>query len=347
MAAVLMLATGVTFGQNKEKQKGQNKEQKEKDTKLDEYDEIVIRRKDDGKDQKLVVEILDDQVIINGKPIDEFVNEEVIVRLRSPKRYMLEGPHSQFRERQFRWNDMQRDWNDMQRDMPGDRPFLGVSTEGSSEGARITNVSENSAAAKAGLKEGDVITRINDKEVFDHEQVSEVIGKLKPGDNVSITYKRSYKNDGKELSKESKTTATLGERKSMPPMPPVPPMPPDAPEGRTPPMIFNFDDGELREMFNFRHQGKPRLGIKAQDTEDGKGVKVLDVDDDSPAAKAGIKENDIIISFEGKNVNSARELAEASREAKDKSNLRVQLKRNGKTQNLEIQVPRKLNTTEL
>ena len=66
--------------------------------------------------------------------------------------------------------------DDMEMDMDGNRPFLGVTSEGSTEGVKVTMVSENSGAAKAGLKAGDIITKVNDKAVFDHEQLSEAIG---------------------------------------------------------------------------------------------------------------------------------------------------------------------------
>ena len=55
--------------------------------------------------------------------------------------------------------------------------------------------------------------------------------------------------------------------------------------------------------------GAPKLGISVQDTDDGKGVKVIEVDEESNAAKAGVKENDIITNFNGKEVNSADEVA--------------------------------------
>jgi serine protease Do len=267
-------------------------------------------------------------VLVDGKPIDEFVDNEISVRLRSPKRIQL-SPDSRFRYPE--------DWAEGGED----RAFLGVSTEGSKEGAKIVTITENSAASKAGLKKGDIIKKINDKEVFDHEQVVDVIGDLKPDDKVTITYLR----DGKE----NKTTATLGKRKrdmlyglDIPGVP-NPPMAPMAP---LPPMQFDFDGENFHKFFNYR-DSKPRLGIKAQDTEDGKGVKVIDVEDESAAEKAGIKEDDIITSFDGKEVNSAEELAKASREAKDKSSLKLQLKRNGKSQTVEIKVPKKLKTAEL
>lgn len=154
---------------------------------------------------------------------------------------------------------------------------------------------------------------------------------MKPDQKIDIVYKRE--------GKEHKTTATLGKRKggkfgmASPDIAPFPSM------------DFNMQNGELDQLFSFA--GKARLGIKAQDTEDGKGVKVLAVDEGSAADKAGIKEEDLITSFEGKDVNSADELAKASRGAKDKSSLKIQLKRNGKSQTVEVKVPRKLKTANL
>lgn len=295
---------------------------KNRDKKLNEYDEIIIKRKGSDKDTKLTVEINDDKVLINGKPIDDFVNDDVSVRLRSANHFRLDAPGSPFRQQQGWINDGE------------EHPFLGVSTEGTAGGARIIVVSENSAAAKAGLQKGDIITKINDKEVFDHEQITDMIGEMKPDDKVTITYKR----DGKE----NKTTATLGKRANDitfgGPDFPMAPFPPSAP---MPPMQFDMDGN----FFNLS-ASKPRLGIKVQDLEEG-GVKVVGVDEESPAAKAGIKENDIILSLDGQEFNSADELARASKALKNKSTVKLQIKRDGKTQSIDVKLPKKLKTAEL
>jgi serine protease Do len=91
----------------------------------------------------------------------------------------------------------------------------------------------------------------------------------------------------------------------------------------------------------------PKLGLSVQDTDDGKGVKVIDVDSESNAAKAGIKEEDIITEFDGKAVNSTDEVVKIIKESKDKISVMVKLQRNGKTQNIEVKMPRKLKTAEL
>lgn len=325
VAAGLLLTGFASVAQNN------NTDKPVKEKKLKEYDEIVIKKKkgDSDKDTKVIVEIQNDEVIVNGKPIDEYVDDEVSIRLRKPNRYSLDGSASPFRHQEWKLENGE------------EKPFLGVSTEGSSEGTKIITLSENSAAAKAGLKKGDIITKLNDKPVFDHEQLTEIIAGMKPGEKVNITYKR----DGKE----NKTTATLGKRPGnmMYGFGPDAPLPPGAPVPPIPPMAFDFDGGG-KDLHNFFYRSdKPRLGIKAQDTEDGKGVKVLDVEEGSAAEKAGIKEDDIITSFEGKDVSSAEELAKASREAKDKSSLKVQLKRDGKSQTVEVKIPKKLKTAEL
>lgn len=79
--------------------------------------------------------------------------------------------------------------------------FLGVTTERLSRreakdslkidgGVRVTEVSKDSPAQKAGLKEGDVITAIGDKKVSTPEDLSEIIGDRKPGEKVDVQYFR-------------------------------------------------------------------------------------------------------------------------------------------------------------
>ena len=328
VAAVLLFTGYASMAQQNKNEDARPKKEMKKDRKLNEYEEIIIKRKDKDKDVKVTIEIKDDEVIVDGKPIDDFVNEELSVQRRDVNRYRLAHPKSRFRTEDDDWS------SDFDHDFGSDKPFLGVTSEGSSEGAKIIRVSENSAAAKAGLKKDDIITKVNDKAVFDHEQLSKAIAELKPDDKVNITYKRG--------GKENKTTATLGKRSSD-----MQSRSFRAPIAPVPPMVFNFDENnEFGDVFQY-HNARPKLGLKVQDTEDGKGVIVLDVDEGSAADKAGIKENDIITSFEGKEVSSAGELAKASREAKDKSSMKVQLNRNGKAQTIEVKVPKKLRTANL
>jgi S1-C subfamily serine protease len=58
-----------------------------------------------------------------------------------------------------------------------------LSTE---RGAFITDVTSGSAAAQAGLKAGDVIVRIENKEINDVSSLSDALVSKKPGDSVSV-----------------------------------------------------------------------------------------------------------------------------------------------------------------
>jgi membrane-associated protease RseP (regulator of RpoE activity) len=71
--------------------------------------------------------------------------------------------------------------------------FLGVTPKDDSDdvnGAAIGSVEEGSAAETMGLKSGDVITKINDKEISDFSCLSNTIKAMEPGDDVKVTVER-------------------------------------------------------------------------------------------------------------------------------------------------------------
>lgn len=316
LAAITLLLSHPLAAQDKEKDK----------SKASENEEIIIKRKGD-KDTKLTIEIKGDDITINGKPLAEFNDEDVVVR----KQKSLYAPHSPFRGQSgtLSFGDVLKEGAQ-----------LGVYTEKDKDvkGAIINKVSEGSAADKAGLKENDVIKKIDNEDIDSPEELSKVINKHKPEDKITITYERA--------GKTNKTDATLGKRRGQ------------ALALRSGPNFdqsfelpnFNFDwkDNDFGpRAFSYGPNARPRLGIKAQDTEDGKGVKVLDVDDESAAEKAGIEEDDVITEFDGKKVNSAEELASAAKEAKDKAAVKITFNRNGKSQTVEVKTPKKLKTATL
>jgi len=335
VAACTMLAFGVATtaqAQNKptktDKSKVKTDNDKVKsdneDDKLNDYDEIIIKKKGD-KGGKVTVEIKGDDVLVNGKPLSDYDDDNISVRKNRVTvwngngRTLIATPSSP-----FRYN------------VSGDRAFLGVSTDEDDKGARITNVNDNSAADKAGLKEDDVIIRIDETKIENQSQLSKAITSHKPGDKITVVYLR----DGKE----QKVVVPLGKNSyaysyNMPKIATMPPMHFDND------MNFNFDNGGFSQTYV--SPGRGRIGIKAQDTEDGKGVKVLDINDESLADKAGIKEGDVITEFDGKTINSVDELAQAARDAKDKNSITIKYNRDGKPQTAEIKIPKKLKTTNL
>ncbi|MFN8024728.1 MAG: trypsin-like peptidase domain-containing protein [Acidimicrobiales bacterium] len=74
-----------------------------------------------------------------------------------------------------------------------DHALLGVSTEaveGDSGGARITDISVDSAAAGSALRVGDVIVQAGDSAITTPDDLGTVIASHQPGDSISITYRR-------------------------------------------------------------------------------------------------------------------------------------------------------------
>jgi serine protease Do len=330
-AMVLLLGHAALAQDEKEKDKDKEKEK----IKASSNDEIIIRKKGD-KDSKVTVEFKDGQVTVNGKPVDDYEDDNVSISRR--KSVTVIG--SPFRSQGGGWSQNQ----DVTVSGYGiaSTAFLGVVTDKSGKGAKIEEVTKNSAAEKAGLQKGDVIMKIDDETIEDQADLSKAVRKHKPEEKVTITYER----DGKT----NKATATLGKRKTSTLSstygfePNIQMAPFEAmPRINTQPHQFHFDNN-LNEVIAY---GRPRLGIKAQDTEDAKGVKVIDVDEESAADKAGIKENDIITEFDGKKVTSADELSKAAMASKEKTAVKVAITRDGKAQTIEIKTPRKLKTTNL
>jgi serine protease Do len=323
------------------------------------YDEITIRHKS-GKDTKLTIEIKDGDVFVNGKPVQEFEDSTVSIHKRKIMNYgnsysfstpeiasdapdafsapdALSAPSGDMR--MFPNQAYGKAWsynnNEVLKGLTrSNRAMLGVGTEKKEgvNGAKVTQITKGSAAEKMGLKIGDIITKVDDEEINEATSLFNVIGRHDAGDKVTITYMR----DGKE----QKATGELGKGKAvtMEPMSLYNFQMPDMPE-----MPRVEMPRELRQLMG----NSPKFGIRAQDAEDGKGVKVVAVDDESTAAKAGIREGDVITRFDGKDINSVTELAEFAHAAKEKVSVKVTIIRDGKAQEIEVKVPRLLRTADL
>jgi len=299
--------------------------QKEKVKEDKEMQRINIIRKG-NLDQKTVIEIQGDKVTVNGK--DAGKSADVSVNVNKIRDYSaLARTHSgyEFEYDGDRVSLFHEDAN---------RAMLGVTPEEDDKGARVISVTPGSAAEKAGLKKGDIITRIDDEKIKEADDVSKIIRSHKPGDKVTIAFLR----DGKE----QKQSVELGKWKgaAMPVLPAI-----------TMPQQWSEDFPRVETMPGGQgyviSSNTPRLGLSIQDTDDGKGVKVLDVSDESCAEKAGLKEGDIITRINEKDVNSTDEVTRTVRENKSKPSMKFQVLRNGKTQTLEVKTPRKIKTADL
>ena len=76
------------------------------------------------------------------------------------------------------------------------------------EGVFVTDVPANGAAAIAGIKKYDIITKIDGIKITSGPELQEQVAKRKPGDKVAITYKRSGKENTVTLTLKNKVGNT-------------------------------------------------------------------------------------------------------------------------------------------
>ncbi len=292
---------------------------------------IIIQKKDSTK-EKITVVIDGNTVTVNGKPVNDFKSDDINVIQQKIKdgNFFVYRDHSGAATVAPAAPQMFELRKEMMRNVKSNSAFLGVMTEKNDQGAKITDITEGSAAEKAGLKENDIITKVGDDKITSPDDLYKAVGKHKPDEKVTITYLR----DGKQAT----ANTTLGKSDQM--------------------RVFswnapNTDMDVFRDFggprnFAFSWNDKPRLGLSVQDTEEGNGVKVLDVDDeDSPAAKAGLKEDDIITQVNGKAVNSTDDLRESIKELKKGDTVKLTYKRNNQTQTVDVKIPKDLKTIDL
>ncbi len=73
---------------------------------------------------------------------------------------------------------------------PARKGFLGIGTASAADGVRITLVLDDSSASRAGLREGDVITRISGTVCDTPEKLIREISGTPPGDSIEIQFRR-------------------------------------------------------------------------------------------------------------------------------------------------------------
>jgi serine protease Do len=106
-------------------------------------------------------------------------------------------------------------------------------------------------------------------------------------------------------------------------------------------------------VYSFFVEGSGFLGVHAEDisrdnmTRYGlnqvRGVGVTDVVKDSPAEKAGIRKDDVIVRFDGENVTSVRKLNRLISEVAPDQTVRVAISRGGAEQELSATIARRRN----
>lgn len=287
---------------------------------LKKNEEIIIRKNGDSP-SKTTIEIDSNNITINGKPLTDYNGDVTVL-----KRNFMGGDGNSF-------------------SIPGqslsvisssNKAFLGVLTAKVEKGVIVKNVIDESGAQKAGLKDGDIITKFGDKEITTPDDLRNAVQSYKPGDKVDISYLRNGKTNSVNIE--------LGKYPG------------------SGPIIYNLDS--LKNImgqyfngnnYNFRmpqmpgdqfyfNNNKPKLGIKIQDTEDGNGAKILNVEQGSAAQKAGLKTGDVITQINGEKIKDANDVGSQVLQSENKNDYKIELKRDNKNLNIEVHIPKVLNS---
>jgi S1-C subfamily serine protease len=161
-------------------------------------------------------------------------------------------------------------------------------------GVLVSNVKAGSAADKAGLKRGDIITAINGEKIEDSNVLRNKVAGSEPGSQIKLTVSR----DGKQ----EEFTATLDE--------------------------FNIDEarqnnsrqGEQNSPGKDEQNGKlgltlqpltPEMAKQLDLPSDSGGMVVTEVDPNGASAEEGISRGDVILEINKRPVNSAADVQAA------------------------------------
>jgi serine protease Do len=202
-------------------------------------------------------------------------------------------------------------------------------------GVVVGSVEEDSPAAKAGLKENDVILSYEGQNVEGTIQFRRLVRETPPGRSIPLSVSR----DGSVQT----ITIEVGERGG-------------SGDADVSPHVYKFKMPKVQEFsmpdFDFNMSGPevmdfhtPLLGIGAEDLSgqlgdyfgapSGEGILVREVRSGTPAEKAGLKAGDVITKVDGQAVKSTRDLRAQLRQKIDQKTVTLSVLRKG----AEISVP--------
>jgi len=225
------------------------------------------------------------------------------------------------------------------------KAYLGVYLENLSEkdykklglkenyGVKIESVVEDGPVAEAGIQDDDILLQINDDKIYTSDQVTKMLKILKPEQKVKIKIFR----DG-----EYKTfDVVLGEKEDY----------------------FSFFYDLDNKVFDF-YKDPASVFVYKYDKENGKHIGVLlsvtkeiigkgdeeiikkrividEVFEDTPAEEAGLKEDDIILKVDGKEVESAKDIQKAISKKEVGDKIKLEIKRKKKTITIDVEIAKR------
>ena len=214
-------------------------------------------------------------------------------------------------------------------------------------GAIVNDVAKDSPAEKAGIEEDDVIVRFNDDKVRDDDDLVDLVRDSRPGDEVTLTVRRGA--DELKFDVELGTRPRGYHRYDSDDDDDVWILPrasraPKAPKAPHVPRLFSnwshyshysdySDHGYLGiRMVELSRPAAQSLGAERD------GILIDEVDEDSPAEKAGLKPGDLIVAVDGERVADAEDVQEIVWDMEEGDTLAIDYVRNHKAGSVKVEL---------
>ena len=94
----------------------------------------------------------------------------------------------------------------------------------------------------------------------------------------------------------------------------------------------------VAEIIESGHVEHAYLGVAVEDAPDDRGARIADVRAGTPAARAGVREGDVVTSVDGERVRSGDDLRAAVDEREPGDTVELELRRGGQTRTLDVEL---------
>jgi len=180
-------------------------------------------------------------------------------------------------------------------------------------GALVGEVEPNAPAAKAGIKTGDVISAVNGKKVNDPRELRLMIGSMAPGTKAHIEVNREGQTKMFDVQLAEMPATAAGENTETTTEETAQPEKTTVFGGVA---ITNITD-DIRSALNL--------------PKEIQGAIIADIDADSPAGKAGLREGDVIQDVNKQPVKSAKDLLAISKKLKPNEKILIRVYSQGRS----------------
>src|SRR5215470_513790 len=185
--------------------------------------------------------------------------------------------------------------------------------KGQLTGALVGEVEPNAPAAKAGIKTGDVITAVNGKKVNDPRELRLMIGSMTPGTKAHLEVNRESQTKTFDVQLAEMPAGAAGEGAETSSEEPAQPEKTTVFGGVA---VTNISE-DIRSALNL--------------PKEVQGAIIADIDADSPAGKAGLREGDVIQDVNKQPVKSAKDLLAISKKLKPNEKILIRVYSQGRS----------------